>query len=62
MEILFSIAQQEMDNIITVAGLDEHKNKITDAFCLTFGDLPLSGAEDYARMLQTFRSFVASFD
>jgi len=51
-----------MNKIITAAGLDGRKDNITNAFCLTFGDLPLRSAEDYVRMLQTFRSFVASFD
>ncbi len=58
----FLTAKWDMDKIITSAGLDERKDNITNAFCLTFGDLPLRSTEDYVRMIQIFRSFVASFD
>jgi hypothetical protein len=57
----FLLAKRDINKIITAAGLDGCKDNITNAFCLTFGDLPLRSAEDYVRMLQTFRSFVASF-
>ena len=59
---LFLMAKCEIDKIITAAGLDGRKDEIIDTFCLNFGHLPLRSAENYVRMLQIFRSFVASFD
>ena len=55
----FPRLQEEMNRYTTKVGLHDLSVKIIEAFCTTFGNLPLDNVEDYKRTLDEFQVFAS---
>ena len=51
--------KEEMSRYIKKIGLHDLCARIIDAFCTTFGHLPLNSVEDYKRILNEFQVFAS---